>query len=87
MSELREKVKAFVLNNSYLEDANDDEDEDGELRFTTRENGDVGNETPGDKDWQELVRVSRLLKAEFPNQIKCFGETVDEWTDLIVRFI
>jgi hypothetical protein len=86
MSELREKVKAFVLKNSYFEDANDD-DEDDDLRFTTRENGDVGDETPGDEDWQELIRVSRLLKAEFPNQVKCTGETIDEWTDLIVTII
>jgi len=86
MSELREKVKAFVLKNSYFEDSNDN-DEDDDLRFTTRQNGDVGNETPGDEDWQELMRVVRLIRVEFPNQTKCFGETIDEWTDLIVRII
>ena len=86
MSELREKVKAFVLKNSYFEDANDD-DEDDDLRFTTRENGDVGNETPGDEDWKELMRVVRLIRENFPDQTKCFGETIDEWTDLIVRII
>jgi len=86
MSELREKVKAFVLKNSYFEDANDD-DEDDDLRFTTRRNGDVGNETPGDEDWKELMRVVRLIRENFPDQTKCFGETIDEWTDLVVRII
>jgi hypothetical protein len=86
MSELREKVKEFVLRNSYLEDSND-EDDDGDLRFTTRQNGNVGDETPGEEDWKEIVRVARLLKAEFPNQTKCSGETIDEWTDLVVTII
>lgn len=85
MSELREKVKEFVLKNSYFEGTNDDED--SELRFTTRENGDVGNETPGEEDWQELIRIIRLLKSEFPDKLKCAGETVDEWTDLVISFI
>jgi hypothetical protein len=86
MSELREKVKAFVLNNSYFEDFNDGDEED-DLRFTTRSWGDVGSGIPGDEDWQELMRVVRLVRAEFPNQTKCFGETIDEWTDLNVKII
>jgi hypothetical protein len=84
MSELVEKIKLFVAKNSYLEVSDDDEDE---VRFTTRQNGNVGDEEPGQEDWNEIVRVAKLLKAEFPNQLKCTGETIDEWTDLIVRII
>jgi hypothetical protein len=84
MSELVEKIKLFVAKNSYLEVSYDDEDE---VRFTTRQNGNVGDEEPGQEDWNEIVRVAKLLKAEFPNQLKCTGETIDEWTDLIVRII
>ena len=84
MSELVEKIKLFVAKNSYLEVSDDDEDE---VRFTTRQNGNVGDEEPGQEDWNEIVRVAKLLKVEFPDQLKCTGETIDEWTDLIVRII
>lgn len=84
MSELKEKIKLFVANNSYIE-LNDDDDD--EVRFTTRQNGNVGDEEPGQEDWNEIVRVARLLKVEFPDQLKCNGETIDEWTDLIVKII
>lgn len=84
MSELKEKIKLFVANNSYLELSDDDSNE---VRFTTRQNGNVGDEEPGQEDWNEIVRVAKLLKVEFPNQLKCNGETIDEWTDLIVKII
>jgi hypothetical protein len=86
MSELKEKIKLFVANNSYIE-LNDDDDDSNEVRFTTRQNGNVGDEEPGQEDWNEIVRVAKLLKVEFPDKLKCTGETIDEWTDLIVKII
>jgi hypothetical protein len=43
----------FIKENSYFTD----ETEDDEITFVTRENGDVGNETPGAKDIQEAKRL------------------------------
>lgn len=86
MANLKEEIKKFVLENSYFEDASEDDD-DFDLRFTTRMFGDVAEETPGREDWKEMMRMSFLLNQKFPNQVKCDGETVDEWTDLLVTII
>ena len=76
MSELVEKIKLFVAKNSYLEVSDDDDDE---VRFTTRQNGNVGDEEPGQEDWNEIVRVAKLLKVEFPELalVHCPGRVLE----------
>jgi len=69
----------FIKENSYFTD----ETEDDEITFVTRENGDVGNETPGAKDIQEAKRLKELIIKKFPDS-KVNIENVDEWIYLYV---
>lgn len=69
----------FIKENSYFTD----ETEGDEITFVTRENGDVGNETPGAKDIQEAKRLKELIIKKFPDS-KVNIENVDEWIYLYV---
>ena len=74
----------FVLKNSYLQfdgEKEDLEDDIDELTFSTRENGDVGNEKPGQKDINQALSIKRLLEYEFKG-IKTEINYVDEWVML-----
>jgi hypothetical protein len=69
-----EEIKAFVKENSYFELDCDNEDE---LAFITRENGNVGDETPGNEDLVEGRRVVKLINEKF--DITATTDEVDEW--------
>jgi hypothetical protein len=74
----------FVLKNSYLQFDGDKEDlknDSKEITFSTRENGDVGNEIPGRKDINEAFSIKRQLENEF-NGIETEIHHVDEWVML-----
>lgn len=74
----------FVLKNSYLQfdgEKEDLEDDIDELTFSTRQNGDVGNEKPGQKDIAEALGMKIQLENEFP-KIKTELNYVDEWVML-----
>ena len=75
-SELRLAIISFVNKESYFDH---DEDEDDELTFITRENGDVHAETVGDRDRQEAAILIKKLKLQFPNKLIFNYEEVDEW--------
>jgi hypothetical protein len=51
------------------------------LRYSTRENGDIGEERPGEADVQEAKRLARLVREQF-EEVKVSWHTVDEWVDL-----
>jgi hypothetical protein len=75
-----QEIKAFVKNNSYL----GFEEQDGNtLRFVTRENGDVGEEEYSATDYNEALRVGRLIKERFEG-VEAEVDTIDEWVDLEV---
>lgn len=67
------KLKDFVSKNSYMEFDNED---DEQVVFATRQNGDVGSERPGSKDVAEAKRLAKLIKDEF--NLECEVEIVDE---------
>ena len=69
-----EEIKAFVKENSYFELDCDSEDE---LAFITRENGNVGDETPGNEDLVEGRRIVKLINEKF--DITATTDEVDEW--------
>ena len=64
-------ITNYVHKNSWFELDGDleDYDEDEALMFTTRDNGDVGDESYGDKDWDEAERVMIALLKEFGDKI------------------
>ena len=80
---LHKKILKFVESTkTYMEVY--DEDDTEEILLTTRDNGNVGDETPGDADIKEAGRVQKLIKKKFPNLIVDIEE-VDEWVHLNIR--
>jgi hypothetical protein len=74
-------IRDFIMNqNTWFEfdDAGDDY-----ILLTTRENGDVGNETPGKADWREGQRLGKAIKQNFKN-VKLSLDYTDEWVNLEV---
>lgn len=76
----------FVESNSWftLDSDEDDFENDGKLLFATRDNGNVGNETVGIKDYDEAKRVVLLLNEKFEG-IELDIELVDEWVHINVK--
>lgn len=66
-----------------LEHDGDDSDM-REIQFTTREHGDVGDETPGQEDLDDAYRLRKEIKSKWP-AYEVDVEEVDEWVHLIVR--
>ena len=80
---LHKKILKFVESTkTYMEIY--DEDDTEEILLTTRDNGNVGDETAGDADIKEAGRVQKLIKKKFPNLIVDIEE-VDEWVHLNIR--
>ena len=80
---LNKDIKLFVSQNSWFEY---DEHTDESISFITREYGDVGEESPGQKDIDKAKQMCLRLNETFKN-INATWETVDEWTYIIVKFI
>jgi hypothetical protein len=77
----------YIHKNSWFQLDGDLEDfDDGdELLFATRDNGNVGDETFGQKDWDEGQRLLVDLMREFGEKINGFNlDTCDEWVNLEV---
>jgi len=49
--------------------------------YSTRDNGDIENETPGQEDIREARRLQSLLESQF-NNVRANVETSEEWTSL-----
>jgi|TARA_B110000977_G_C11063439_1_gene486865 hypothetical protein len=80
---LHKKILKFVESTkTYMEVY--DEDDTEEIMLTTRDNGNVGDETAGDADIKEAGRVQKLIKKKFPDLIVDIEE-VDEWVHLNIR--
>lgn len=58
-------------------------DEGDRFVLDTRENGDVGSETPGQPDLREAQRMAKELKRSFPKH-EVLYEALDEWVILEV---
>jgi len=83
MKELIKSVEqAIVESKTYM----DVESKTNKLDFflSTRENGDVGNETPSLEDLNEAQRVQDIIKSKFP-ELKITISTTDEWTNLHIQ--
>ena len=77
--ESSENLTSFVEKESYF--TLDDEDMES-VTFITRENGDVGSETPGQSDVKEAKRLKDVIKNTFGYNSEI--ELVDEWVYLKV---
>ena len=95
LSTRKQKVKETMLGNEKLQEIKtlcdkelkwftlEDSSNKG-LSYTTREHGDVAEETPGAQDIVEARRVRKLLKEKFPFCILDI-EVTDEWVTLIIE--
>lgn len=63
----------------YLE-----EDDPDRLYYTTRDHGNVGDETPGAEDIAEARRVRSAVKAAMGDSITVTIEVIDEWVGLTI---
>lgn len=62
----------------------DDDSDEKTVVFTTRDNGDVGSEEPGEEDFKEAQRLAKLVRKKFKNKVNVQIDDVDEWTFLEV---
>ena len=74
-------IRGIVDRRSYLElqQLHDDF-----LGFSTRENGSVYDETPGERDFEEANKVKDLILKDFPN-VKAEVTYTDEWVNLEIK--
>lgn len=84
---LHKKILKFIESTKTYMDVYDEDDTE-EILLKTRENGNVGDEEPGDKDITEAERVQKLIKKKFPD-LRVSIEEVDEWVHLniLVPFV
>jgi hypothetical protein len=54
------------------------------ILYATRDNGDIGADRPGKRDYQEALRLAKLIKKRFKT-VKIDIDDVDEWTHLDIR--
>ena len=81
-------IIAYIEKNTWFQLDGDIEDFEGEsdLIFTTRENGNVGDEMFGEKDWNEAERIMLEIIREFGHLIKSQTiTTCDEWVNLEIE--
>lgn len=74
-----EELIKFVENNSWFEW------EEGNECFATRRHGDILKEEAGDRDYQEALRIKKLLKEKFPQYRYVEVTEVDEWIIIIIE--
>ena len=79
--EFQRRVIGFVKSQSYFSLA--DHGEEG-LVFETRDNGNVGDEEPGQHDIDEACKLRKSLAENFPGH-KVTIDVIDEW--VMVNFI
>ena len=77
-------LKAIEGTKTYMEIEN--EGDMNNIFLSTRENGDVGSETPGREDIKEAQRVQKILQKKFAkDDIKIAASTTDEWVNLHIK--
>lgn len=76
----KERVKKIVRDNSNF---TFDQEEENLLIFSTRENGNMEHEEPGEEDIMEGHRIRRLINSILP-EVSITVEECDEWVILTV---
>lgn len=86
---LKEEIKNTVHSLGNLElhgDLIEHYSDTNTLEFRTRENGNVGDEEPGQADISEAINTKKVLLDKYPDNIKKVDwGIVDEWVNLSVE--
>lgn len=79
-------IRAVMRTSWLVEESNNGEEGEtsDEMIFTTRDNGSVGDCTPGREDILHAREMKRAILANVAG-VTCHVDTCDEWTSLIVR--
>jgi hypothetical protein len=56
-----------------------------DIMGSTRDNGNVGDETPGIEDMREGRQIKQKIEREWKDSVIVELDTTDEWTNVIVR--
>ena len=59
--------------------------DEGDGIFSTRETGDVGEETPGHHDMALARETCGLINADPSLPVRATWDTIDEWTTIYIR--
>ncbi|MCK9154656.1 MAG: hypothetical protein M0P12_00930 [Paludibacteraceae bacterium] len=76
------EVKEFIKSKFRL---TPDEEDENSLSYSTRDHGDIGEETPGKEDIEFIKAVTRETKSKFQD-LKFQPEIIDEWVNLTIKF-
>jgi hypothetical protein len=84
MDEFVNQVKKFMEDNSYFEFYTVSPNND--IEYSTRQNGNVGDEKYGEADMEEARRIKKLLKSKLPKIIKDVEfEGAEEWVFMNIK--
>ena len=77
-------VRDFIrsLNTWFSLEENESDADTGFLYYTTRRHGNVGDETPGEADFDEARRVAEAVREKFGDVVDPDYDDVDEWVNL-----
>ncbi len=59
--------------------------DEGDGNYATRDEGDVGEETPGQYDMELARETCKLINADPSLPVRATWETIDEWTTIYIR--
>lgn len=78
-----QEVRAFVATLNSWFSTQEEENGSKYLLIDTRDNGDVGDESPGQKDIAEGRRIAKALREKYP-ELNVSLDVVDEWVQVAV---
>lgn len=82
---MKERLEAFCKSHPLFRVSDrDDNGSKDSLGWSFRDNGDIGEETPGEGDLARAREMAKALREEFGREIRVRAETVDEWVSVTV---
>jgi hypothetical protein len=77
-------IKEIVNHTSWFDlHPYEGEDNDYSIMLTTRDNGSVYEEEPGDEDIEEAIRLCKVIQTKLGYEAE--WDVTDEWVNIYVR--
>lgn len=88
--EIYKGIKSLLDKETWFHVEGEEHDYDGEehneITISTRDNGNVGDETYGQEDWDEALRLVPLIMENFGHYISQYDVTTfDEWVNIEIE--
>jgi len=82
--QIRNAYETIIRKYGFAPDFDLDQfDEDETLQFACRNNGDVGEETYGELDYRNAIKIEKELIAQYGAKVNI--EPVDEWVIITIE--